>query len=198
MTDTPAGRPVDPRFDPAFQPGYDPQSDPNRAARVPFDASPYRSPADATRMQPGRVIEPPRSPYAPEHSETADRPAPASTLNGSVDPATATSADAPSSGAASATQPEADGAASAETRKRNPFLVAMWILGVVFIAMGVFTAQQVLDPTTDFMLAAIRGDTVNYFSVQLFTYAAPLLVVLGLLTLIIALALQALRWPSRR
>lgn len=174
MTNTTPGRSIDPRFDPAFQPGYDPQSDPARAARVPsFDAA-----IDSPRQQPGRVVEPPRA-EPPRVMPFADAP-PSRGADAERTPSTAEQLPEPTGGL-----------------RVNPFLVALWGVGIVLVGLGAYLTQQLLDPTSEFVTATITGASTTFYSGQVAIYGAPFLTATGVIAMCIALAVHALRWNRR-
>ena len=178
MSDSTSGRSVDPRFDPAFQPGYDPQSDPTRAARVPS----YSEMTDSARFQPGRVVEPPRARYTTEPIVRSE--------NGQ----TAVGAEIDS--AAPGPFLESDPAQPVSPR-RNPFLIALCVIGVILFALGAYFAQQLLDPKSVAVVAAAGGSTITYFAPQLLVFGAPLLMALGVAVLCSVLCIHAVHWRGR-
>lgn len=178
MSNSTSGRSVDPRFDPAFQPGYDPQSDPVRAARVPS----YTEMSDSARLQPGAVIEPPRARYTTEPTVRSD--------NGQTPVAVEIDSAAPSRLLESE-------AAQPVSLRRNPFLIALWVIGVILFVMGAYLAQQLLDPESVAVVSAAGGSPISYFAPQLLVFGAPLLMVLGIATLCSALCIHAVRWRAR-
>ena len=178
MSNSTSGRSVDPRFDPAFQPGYDPQSDPARAARIPS----YPDVSDSARFQPGAVIEPPRARYATEPMVRSE--------NGQTSDAAKTDSAAPAPSLESESPPPV-------SLRRNPFLIALWAIGVILLAMGAYFAQQLLDPESLAGVAAAGDSPTSYFIPQLLVFGAPLLMVLGIATLCSALCIHALRWRGR-
>ena len=164
MTNTASGRSIDPRFDPAFQPGYDPQSDPARAARVPS----YDAMVDSPRLQPGRVVEPPRAQYEPEtvvptsSSRAMDAHAPAA---------------APGSGPTEDERPD-----PAIQFTRDPFLIALWVAGAIFVLAGVALIGLIKN-LNDALATSTNGGT-DYIYLQVAVYCVPGAFTLGFGTII--------------
>ena len=177
MTNTASGRSIDPRFDPAFQPGYDPQADPVRAARVPS----YDAMVDSPRLQPGRVVEPPRAQYEPETVVPTSSPR-------------ATDAHAPAA---------APGFGSTEDEvvdrtfqlTRNPFLIALWVAGATFVLAGV--ALIGLIKNLNDALATSTSSGADYIYLQVAVYCVPGAFTLGFGTIIGLLFFHARGWGSR-
>lgn len=164
MTNTASGRSIDPRFDPAFQPGYDPQSDPARAARVPS----YDAMVHSPRLQPGRVVEPPRAQYEPETVVPTSSPRATDAH---------ASAAAPSSGL---TEHEAPDLGTRLTR--NPFLIALWAAGAIFILAGVSLIGFIKNLND--ALATSTNNGADYIYLQVAVYCVPGAFTLGFGTII--------------
>lgn len=169
----------DPRFDPAFQPGYDAASDPNVRARA---------------VRPGPAAEGRRAPLAPTPALPPLAPPPgrpATIVSRPLDAETEGSEDSDVTDAQAADIPSP---LVIRDLTRNPFVIALWVLSVVFVIIGggllrwVSMALETLnnsgDPGFDFLL------------VQALQFAGPLFIVLGCGIASGTLFLFASRWRA--
>ncbi len=78
-------------------------------------------------------------------------------------------------------------------RRRNPLLVALWVLSALFVASGVYGLRLIGD-----RVAALGNNGgfggADYYLLQSYTILAPLLIVLGLATAVGTLFVLAVRW----
>ena len=166
----------DPRFSPAFQPGYD-----ARVHREEPPSSPLREEPRADRSDL-------RTPQRPEPVARPEFGRPEFALAefglGEL------GLDEPS-------ETESGDPVSAEPlpwwRRFNPWFVVLWVLGVVFIGIGMFGIQLLTDGTL--MRAYASGG--NQFISMLFQtimLGSPMLIVLGLATLTSTIVILAARW----
>ncbi len=66
-------------------------------------------------------------------------------------------------------------------RRLNPFLIALWILSLGFIAAGAYLLL-IMGQKIDGFRVTGGGNSSDYFIVQAFMVGAPMLIVLGLAT----------------
>lgn len=165
----------DPRFDPAFQRGYD-------------GPTPTSSPARSSRRS--RSDSPPQPIGLPPQYSAVEQPVvsqrPSEFLQPS--PADRRAEDRRAEDRAALLELEAEDA----PRGPNPFLLALLACGALLVISGIALLSQfqsIMDsqPQNGF------PQSVYYF-MQVVTYGAPLLICLGLATLIGVLFIYAVRW----
>jgi hypothetical protein len=90
-------------------------------------------------------------------------------------------------------QPDPAPAAITAVRRRNPVLIALWVLSALFVASGIYGLQLIGDRV------AVLGDNggfggADYYLLQSYVILAPLLIALGLATAVGTLFVFAVRW----
>ncbi|TXN30332.1 hypothetical protein [Lacisediminihabitans profunda] len=82
-----------------------------------------------------------------------------------------------------AVEEESAAAAEPETTSRRPnvFVVALWALSAVFIGTGLYLLRFISD-RLDSLNTSGGGGSSDYYLLQAYTMAAPMLIVLGLAT----------------
>ena len=151
------GDEFDPRFNPAFQPGYDPE----RHRNIPSVEKDGRAPL----LGAPEVIEPTAQPVlrVPEAASVS-----------SVSPAAIDFVEQ------IAASPD-NSAVEQPARHVNKYLIALWVISVLFIAAGITVVRQI-GLRLDALNVAGGGSGFDYYLLQVYTTAAPLLVLLGLAT----------------
>lgn len=160
----------DPRFSPAFQPGYDPRVHREEPPRGPLRDDPASSSSGIAPGFPDFAVPEPE-----------------------LDPAANAASLAVPSAAASVSAAEGEADVRAWWQRINPWIIGLWVLGILFIGAGIGTV---------FAAAAWQrgggfgGEDGYYLSIllQVVFLGAPMLVVLGLATLTSSVAIFALRW----
>jgi len=220
MTDDSTPR-FDPRFDPAFQPGYEPDGGspgvgtaansgryPKRSAPPPVgqaaaprvslttgDAS-YAASSSASGFDPSPVRARPRYSSTPTNA-MANAPAntPPHTAPSPQPPAAVAPVPLPAQFDSGFDEPDprsaADSEASAQQLLRNPFLVALSILAVVFVAVGAWLFNRSYEAYNDAGNFASQGDFV---AVESAINVAPLFVLFGAAIAVGVLFVFAIRW----
>ena len=199
MTESSAGMTgFDPRFNPAFQPGYDPdvhgqaasssgelhsrsETDPGEllpTTQVPAasGASPVLPPVSAV---PPATAVPPVSAVSP-----VVFPAPsvvrAATPVVFSEPALS---DKPAvSGGSAAPEKDRTEAPAGRLRMRDPFIVALWALSLVFIASGFVILGLTRGSLESLTRTGGGGGSFDFYLLTTVSAAAPMLIVLGLAT----------------
>ena len=196
MSDRDSAQPgFDPRFDPAFQPGYDPLLHRPKSVFV-------RRAADRVTGSQGAI---PRTAESPD-TDTQYDSAGDDALRGH-----AAGLGGADSNVAGAEHQLAEDAFPTETessiqdpppwwRRANPYLLALGVLGVVFIAAGFFIANAGIESMRN---GFDGGPGQDAFVAQMFAqiglFGTPMLIALGLATLTSAVVILAVRWtPSKR
>lgn len=156
---------LDPRYDPAFQRGFDPG-------------------AGAEAQRPAVAFAPPLVPRASSSAAGRGAPSPAPAA-----PGQATAA----SGAPAA--PESVAVPTVVTLGRapwrNPFVVALAVIGVASIALGLFVVQYAMREGEGGQLLFTQG---GYVLMQSLVLAAPLAFFTGVLILSAVLVMFAVHW----
>lgn len=176
---------VDPRYDPAFQRGFEgavtsglrrhPAQAPDAAIVTP---APYRTAPDRTapdRTAPGR-----EAPLPSAAAASADE---------AHDPRR------PVSESADAAEPDTDAVSPARRLSRNPFLVALVVLGLALTIGGLIWANQAR------LLVSGRGAAatdLDYWFLQATVTGAPLTIVAGVSILAGVLFVAATAWNRGR
>lgn len=171
MTDK-DGAAVDPRYDPAFQRGFQ-----GEVATGPHGQSTLRRTA---------AVNPPSTRPGPQRAESFV-PAPF------AQPAVPQSPDPAPEPAASAGQPApvSQPAGGARELTRNPFVIALAVLGALLIVGGAVWAYE------GFATIVKNGGTrneVEFWAAQTMSFGAPLAIVLGLAIAATLLALLGRAW----
>ena len=78
-------------------------------------------------------------------------------------------------------------------RGMNPFVVGLWVVAAVLVLVGGYLAQWV---RTTFLTDSVSTN-VDYVTIEIVKYGAPLLIALGLATAIGLLFLHAVAWRKR-
>jgi hypothetical protein len=188
----------DPRFDPAFQRGYQPQPGERPRTRVRSTATDptFRRAPSLVRGREDAVPEPsePVSAYdAAALSFEEDGPAlmdsrmPAAVP---APPAAAASLDAPLAASAPGFWESLD-----VNPRRNPVLLALWIIGGGFVVLGI--VLYCLSVATSYSGPTPTSDVVALVFAQLGWMLASPLITVGLLTLVALLFLTALAGRAR-
>jgi len=103
----------------------------------------------------------------------------------------------PPAAAVSAPAPVADAveevAEEPAARGMNPFVVVLWVVAAVLVLVGGYLAQWV---RTTFLTDSVSTN-IDYVTIEIVKYGAPLLIVLGLATAIGLLFLHAIAWRKR-
>jgi hypothetical protein len=81
------------------------------------------------------------------------------------------------------------------SRRRNPVLVALWVLSALFVASGVYGLQLIGDRVAALGKSGGFGGA-DYYLLQSYTILAPLLIGLGLATALGTLFVLAVRWKA--
>lgn len=168
---------IDPRYDPAFQRGFEgpvasglrrhPGAPPSSAIVTP---APFRPPAE-----PGDVGAEGERPRDAEPQGDGARPAPASMDRPAVD--------------------DAEAAAAGRRLRRNPFLIALVVLGLALTMGGLIWANQAR------LLVSGRGAAatdLDYWFLQATVTGAPLTIVAGVSILAGVLFVAATAWNRGR
>ena len=164
-------RRFDPRFSPEFQPGYDPH-----AQRREPPTAPLRDETSGG-WDDGSVDSPSINPGADSYAANrpgADLPVPADS-SGLVD------------------EPDATDEPAAWRQRTNPWIIVLWVLGVVFIAGGIATIYVVAGMSSTFSANGFPGFPESLFY-QMALSGAPMLIVLGLATVTASIVVFAIRW----
>ncbi|WP_166868661.1 hypothetical protein [Salinibacterium sp. ZJ70] len=156
---------LDPRYDPAFQRGFDPG-------------------AGADAQRPTVAFGPP---LVPRVSSSASGRGPSAPAPAAPSQATAASGAPAASEAVAATAVIAVGRAP----WRNPFIVALAVIGVASIALGVFVLQYAMREGEGGQLLFTQG---GYVLMQSLVFAAPLAICTGVLILSAVLVMFAVHW----
>ena len=158
---------IDPRFDPAFQRGFDGDVTVTRRRATP--GAPSVTPAQDRSAQ-----EPVQRPNLPARPPVSPAEAPA----------------------AVETEPEAGLIAedAAVTRGANPFVIALWVIAAVLVAVGAWGIQWA---RAAFLTESLTTN-VDYVLVEIVRVAAPASIGLGAATAIGLLFLSAVRWQRKR
>lgn len=163
----------DPRFDPAFQPGYDEASDPTvRASAL------HRAPPGDAAVAPPPPAVPPRPTVAEVDRPSAEAGGPSVEVDAHP-------------GAASSPEPRPAGV---RDLTRNPFVIALWVLGIVFIVFGAGILRWISMALESLNSSGDAG--FDYLLVQAMQVAGPLSIVLGFAILSATLFLFAARWRA--
>jgi hypothetical protein len=175
---------IDPRYDPMYQRGY-----------TPGTAAPARRAAQDTTEAPAPYIPPlssraPAAPAAPAGSRTA-APTPGETAAHAELRARAEAAAAGTAAPAPAVEVEA---APRRDLRRNPFLWAVLVIGVLLIVAGIGLLQDLGRQLTD----TGTGTATNYLQLQFEMSASPLSIALGIAAILAVLLVYALDWQRRR
>ncbi|MEJ3405355.1 hypothetical protein WDJ51_11465 [Rathayibacter sp. YIM 133350] len=172
---------IDPRFDPRFQRGYDPERH-DRPARGtdserPLFSSSLKNPTGGIGVGTPGVLPPARDRPAPD----AGRPVVDETeADADLD------ADADAEDADAATHPGPD--------RRNPFLIALWVVSAVLVVAGAwFIVQAASTPTSRFVPSLTAGDIF----IQTAWTVAPTAVGVGLAAMVALTLFHALHWRGR-
>ncbi|MET4780398.1 hypothetical protein [Glaciihabitans sp. UYNi722] len=182
MTNTSGGGSrFDPRFDPAFQPGYDPTSDPRPDTR-PDGGSP--------QLRNGNVVMP--MPGSPAGRTTGT----GATGTGRTGTGATGTEVTGSSEIHDVEIVEPANETVVETRRVNPFLIAIWVLSALFIVAGL-SLLRYMGERLDALNSTGGGSSADYYVLNSYATGAPLLVVLGLATATGSLFLLARRRPRR-
>ena len=112
-----------------------------------------------------------------------------------VPPRAATPAPAPAVVAAPSTvaDPVEEEVEEPPARGMNPFVVGLWVVAAVLVLVGGYLAQWV---RTTFLTDSVSTN-IDYVTVEIVKYGAPLLIALGLATAIGLLFLHAVAWRKR-
>jgi hypothetical protein len=159
---------IDPRFDPAFQRGFDGSVTVTRRRAAP--GTPSVTPAQDRSAQQAPVQRPnlpARPPVSP-----------------------------PEVAAAVETEPEADVVEEevVVTRGANPFVIALWVIAAVLVAVGAWGIEWA---RAAFLTESLTTN-VDYVLVEIVRVAAPASIGLGVATAIGLLFLSAVRWQRKR
>jgi len=155
----------DPRFDPAFQRGYD----------GPTTVAPARSPLVPQQREsliskpPVARTEIPAAPVAQQVSPTT----PVSSQQGHI-----------------LVEPSDEVIDEPETRRFNPFLVALLAVAVLLVGGGLYLTSRL----GEFYANTQSSASYDYITLQVMTIAAPMLIVLGIATGVGVLFIYAVRW----
>lgn len=159
---------LDPRYDPAFQRGFDPGA-----------GADAQRPAVAFAPTPITRVSPPPAGRGPSSSAPAEPGGPGQNTAASGAPAASEAADAPAV------------IAVGRAPWRNPFVVALAVIGVVSIALGVFVVQYAMRESEGGQLLFTQG---GYVLMQSLVLAAPLAICTGVLILSAVLVMFAVHW----
>lgn len=197
MTDESKPR-FDPRFNPAFQPGYEPGdagtstaagSAVRRAPNLPEALAGSAVPAVDRQAAPGGTVRDARDVLPPLAAPTTLQLAPHGTAGdagdaGRADPGASTSpqGDAPSPGPTAA-------------QVRNPFLISLAGLALVFVGVGAWLFSRTYSAFNDASVFSSQGDFV---ALQAVLQAAPFVILLGVGTAVGVLFVFAARWHPKR
>jgi hypothetical protein len=89
---------------------------------------------------------------------------------------------------------EVDDALGAPTRRPNPFLIALTIFSIVLIVGGLWAAQFARE---SFLTVNLSTD-IDYVTLQMVIFGAPLAVAIGIATALGVLFILAQRWRRSR
>lgn len=81
--------------------------------------------------------------------------------------------------------------------RRNPLLIALWIVSAILVASGVYVLRLVADQAMALGTSGGFGES-DYYLMQAYTVLAPLLITLGIATAIGTVFLLAVRWRAQR
>lgn len=163
-------RRFDPRFDPAFQPGYTGPIATPGTSRKPVIADPpqpFVGPPFAGQPLAGQPLA--GQPFAGPKTRPVIAEDP-------FDPHGAELDD------------------EARPRRVNPFLIVLAAVAVVLVGGGLYLVSRLRDL---FESTQSISNGYDYITVQVLTFTAPLLIVLGLATAVALLVIFALRWDRR-
>lgn len=174
MAEEPA---IDPRYDPAFQRGFD-------GTTPPATASPsHRATPHATSALQRPVSEP--RPHAVAPAEPRERIGlPPPTPGAEPEPET-TAAPAPVAGFA---------ASPARAPWRNPFAIAVAVIGIAVLALGIWLLQETYQLTQSEGGFSSQAD---YWFLQWGMIGGPIFAGLGVAILVAVLVLCAVHWAHR-
>lgn len=164
----------DPRFNPAFQPGYDPEgtfTDETVPRPAPLVASAANVSEGPSRMA----------------SELAGLPI----LELGVPIVVDVDVDADAAGASPAEMTN-DVKHGVANRSRDPYLMVLWLISAIFIAGGLLVVGYIRQRLSALNISG-GGSGFDYYLLQVYTVAAPLLVLLGLATTVGTLFICAAR-----
>ncbi|MFP7835027.1 hypothetical protein [Marisediminicola sp. LYQ134] len=194
----------DPRFDPAFQPGYEPGDEARHEPGHEPAAGAARGPSTFAPA-PVPLAQPPhrtrdvdaRDDRAAVERDDADR----SANTGAYDDG---AGDDPFGVVDVESDDSDDDDAARSSVATNPFLIALWVLSVVFIVVGVWLTVWI--PELMVALNSAGGATManaefNFYLSQTASALAPMLILLGLATavgILFVYAAHSLRARSRR
>ena len=178
MTDRETAQPgFDPRFDPAFQPGYDPSVHRKESlfSRTPSVASTFGGRQDDPALVSGVVSG--VGSEAPPAAGVGDRPA-----------------------AAEGFPPEEElplGEPAPWWRRVNPYFLALGALGVIFIVAGFAFVNVAAEGMRSGFNSNLGDDSIFWQMFwQMSLFGSPMLIVLGLASLVSIVVILAARWRS--
>lgn len=169
----------DPRFSPAFQPGYDPRVHREAPPAAPMREEPRRDWPETRTGAPAQGRD-----WSAPHADTADAPPDDFSIfavaeDGVQEPSAATFDDV---------EP------APWWHRINPWLFALWALGIAIILFAFQFANMVFEGA--FQLDANSGNVVYFASMlpQMMIFGLPSLICLGLATFVTPFVILAARW----
>ena len=93
----------------------------------------------------------------------------------------------------SAREPEDEDEDEPAPRRANPFIIALGAVSVVLLGGGLYLVSRLRDLFTDTQATS----ALDYTTIQVLMYTAPLVLVLGLATGVGLLFVFAVRWDRR-